>query len=97
MSRRVMIGRDGGAAKGRNIGSSRQLDDDRFRGAGLGVVLVQRPAQPARHHAHDRVGLRIEIAGAAERLHRDRIALDLLAVAAQGRFDHESEERGPLG
>ena len=46
----------------------------------LRVIARERAAQPRRLHAHDRIGLRIEIVRAAERLDRDGVALDTIGL-----------------
>jgi hypothetical protein len=87
---------DGAAAECRHVGAAREFNDDRIVRAGARVVAFEGPAQAGRLHAHDRIDLRIEPGAALERLDRDDVALDAVAVAVQHRFDDEAEKRGEL-
>src|SRR6185295_3636941 len=74
----------------------RQLDLDRLATAGAGVIAGDRATEPRRLHAYDRIGLRIELLVAPERLDRDGVALDAIAFAAQLCLDHVAQEGGKL-
>jgi len=80
------------AAERRDIGAALHVNQKRIVAAGLRIVARQRIAQPSGLHAHDRVGLRIEIGAAAERLDGDRIGLEPVAFARQRRLDDEGKE-----
>ena len=54
---------------------------------------MQRPAKAARLDAHDGVGLRVEIVGAAERLRRDGVALEAARLARDRALDDEAQKR----
>jgi hypothetical protein len=70
-------------AKARHVAAARQFDLQRV-GAALGRVVLDEPApQPPGLHAHERIGLRIEIAGAAEYFDRDRVALQTIRGARE--------------
>ena len=87
---------DGTAPGGRHIASARQLDDDGIVLARTFVIAVQGPTQPPGFDPHDRIGLGIELFVAAERLDRDRVALDSIALAGERRFDDEAQKGGEL-
>ena len=78
--------------EGRRVSTLRQLDDQ-LVGAGLLAVVAHQPrAQPARLHAHDRVGARVERRLLVEDLHADDVLLQLIAAAGDGLGDDEVEE-----
>ena len=58
--------------------------------------MLERAPQPAGLHPHDRIGLRIEIGVASERIGGDGIGLDMSAVAREFGVDDEAEEVGKL-
>ena len=57
-----------------------------------GIVLFEPPSQAVRLHPDNRVFLRIEIGGPAERLYRDAVFLDLIAPAFQMAFTNVAKE-----
>ena len=75
-----------------DIAPERNSDADRVVGALAGVVGLQRTAQAPGLDAHDRVGLRVEIVGPAERLRRDGVALDRRRLAGKRLLDDEGQE-----
>ena len=77
--------------------AERQIDRDRIVLAAIVVVARKRAAQPHRLDPHDRIGLRIEIVGATERLDRDGVALDAVGRAAQRRVDDIAKEGDECG
>ena len=82
------------ATKHRHIAAARQVDQHRAVGADAGVIAGERLAQPARFHADDRIDVRIEAFAAAERLHADGVALDVIGLARKPRFDDEPKKGG---
>ena len=93
---RAGIGERRHAAEHRHVVAERQIDHDRIVLAAVLVVTGKRAAQAHRLDAHDRIGLRIEIVGAPERLDRDGVALDAVGRAAQRRLDDVAQERDEL-
>jgi hypothetical protein len=84
-------------AKFRNIAAERQFDNDRIVSAVVSVVLLERAPQPAGLHAHDWVGLRIEICVAAKRIGGDGVGLEAVAAAGQSFIDNEGQKIRKLG
>ena len=68
----------------------------RAAGAGPGIIALHGAPQPRRLHAHDWIGLRIEVFAALEGFDADRIALDAGAVPCERGLDHEAQERHQL-
>ena len=87
---------DGAAAEGRHVASGRKIDLNGVEFAAVLVIAADGAAQTRRFHAHDRVALRVEIVGAAERFHSDGVALDAVLLAAQRRLDDVAQKRDEL-
>ena len=62
------------------LSASGNLDHDRIVDTGARIVALDRPPQSRRLDPHDGIGLRIEALAAAQRLDRDRVGLDALAL-----------------
>src|SRR5438128_1335266 len=82
--------------EGRNVVATWKVNDDIIRCAWPSIIMFQRPAQPSGFHPYDRVDLRIETLLAPQCLGTYRIALDVVAFAAQGRFNDKLEKRNEL-
>ncbi len=87
-------GSDGRRGERRRVAVLRQRDADRVDAALAVVVLDQAAAQPSGLHAHERIGLGVELGRLAEHLDRDRIALEPIRAAREGLLDDEPQELG---
>ena len=76
----------------RSVAALWQLDDDRIRAADLAVIPLEPRSQPARLHAYDRVGARVERRILVEHLHADDVFLELVAATFERFADDEAEE-----
>src|SRR5438105_4452792 len=84
------------AAEHRNVTAEREIDAHGIVFSAVLIIPIERAAQARCFDAHDRIGLRIEIVAAAERFHRDGVALDAVLLAAQGRLNDVAQERDEL-
>ncbi len=79
-------------AEDRNVATLLQLDQQWVSGTLAGVIAREPPPQPARRHPHDRIDARIEAGGAAERLDRNRVALEARGFAREPPLDDVAQE-----
>jgi hypothetical protein len=77
----------------RNVPAPWKLDDNVIRCTRSGIIVLQRPPQPAGFHPHDGVSLRVEILPTPQCLGADRVALDAVTFAAKGRLDDKPKKR----
>ncbi|MGO8975883.1 MAG: hypothetical protein ACLQNV_20450 [Steroidobacteraceae bacterium] len=84
------------AAKYRNIAAKGYFNSDWAAGALAGEIARKRPPNPGRLDANNWISLRVETIATPESLNADRVALDVLGLAAERQLDDEAKKSDKL-